>query len=139
MLRGLDDIKEATIKIKDMEVKAAITSGLGNARKILNKIREGSANYQIIEIMACPGGCINGGGQPLTFTRRNHDILKNRMESLYYEDRNKPIRKSHENPAIIKLYEEFLEKPNSPLAHKLLHTHYTNVKFKKIYTIYYLI
>ncbi|EJO5348246.1 iron hydrogenase small subunit [Clostridium botulinum] len=125
MLRGLDGIKEAKIKIKDMEINAAVTSGLGNARKILNKIRDGSADYQIIEIMACPGGCINGGGQPLTFTRKNHDTLKNRMESLYYEDRNKPIRKSHENPAIIKLYEEFLEKPNSDLAHKLLHTHYT--------------
>lgn len=124
-IRGLDDIKEATIKIKDMEVKAAVASGLGNARKILEKIRAGEADYQIIEIMACPGGCINGGGQPLTFTRRNHDILTNRMESIYGEDRNKKLRKSHENPEIIKLYEEFLGKPNSHKAHELLHTSYT--------------
>lgn len=123
-IRGLEGVKEATIKIKDLEVKAAVTSGLGNARAILDKIRAGTADYQLIEIMSCPGGCINGGGQPLTFIRHNHDLLKDRMESLYDEDRNKPLRKSHENPEIIKLYEEFLEKPNSHLAHKLLHTSY---------------
>lgn len=123
VIRGLDGIREATIKIKDMEVKAAIASGLGNARTLLNKIRNGEANYQIIEIMACPGGCIDGGGQP--YIHGNYDILSKRANALYEEDRNKPLRKSHENPAIIKLYEEFLGKPNSEKAHKLLHTHYT--------------
>ncbi|MBI6874945.1 NADH-dependent [FeFe] hydrogenase, group A6 [Clostridium aciditolerans] len=123
VIRGLDGIREATIKIKDMEVKAAIASGLGNARTLLNKIRNGEANYQIIEIMACPGGCIDGGGQP--YIHGNYDILSKRANALYEEDRNKPIRKSHENPAIIKLYEEYLGKPNSEKAHKLLHTHYT--------------
>lgn len=123
VIRGLDGIREATIKIKDMEVKAAIASGLGNARTLLNKIRNGEANYQIIEIMACPGGCIDGGGQP--YIHGNYDILSKRANALYEEDRNKPIRKSHENPAIIKLYEEYLGKPNSKKAHKLLHTHYT--------------
>ena len=123
VIRGLDGIREATIKIKDMEVKAAIASGLGNARTLLNKIRNGEANYQIIEIMACPGGCIDGGGQP--YIHGNYDVLSKRANALYEEDRNKPLRKSHENPAIIKLYEEFLGKPNSEKAHKLLHTHYT--------------
>lgn len=123
VIRGLDGIKEATIKIKDMEVKAAIASGLGNARKLLNNIREGKADYQIIEIMACPGGCIDGGGQP--YMHGNYEILQSRMDALYEEDRNKPLRKSHENPAIIKLYDEFLGKPNSEKAHKLLHTKYT--------------
>ncbi|AKA67935.1 NADH-dependent [FeFe] hydrogenase, group A6 [Clostridium scatologenes] len=124
IVRGLNGIKEASIKIKDLEVKAAIVSGLGNARKLLDKIREGTADYQIIEIMACPGGCIDGGGQP--YIHGKYEILKDRMNALYEEDRNKPLRKSHENPAIIKLYDEFLGKPNSEKAHKLLHTKYTN-------------
>lgn len=122
MIRGMEGLREATIQIKDMEIHAAISHGLGNARKLLEKIRSGEANYQIIEIMACPGGCIGGGGQP--FLHGNYDILKKRANAIYEEDRNKPIRKSHENPAIIKLYEEFLEKPNSEIAHKLLHTKY---------------
>jgi NADH-quinone oxidoreductase subunit G len=124
MVRGFDGIREATIKIKDLEVKAAIASGLGNARKLLNKIRDGKADYQIIEIMACPGGCIDGGGQP--FIHGKYDVLEKRMNALYEEDRNKQIRKSHQNPDIIKLYEEFLEKPNSHKAHELLHTKYKN-------------
>jgi len=122
LIRGLDGIREATIQINDMEVKAAIASGLGNARKLLTKIRNGEADYQIIEIMACPGGCIDGGGQP--YMHGHYEILERRANALYEEDRNKAIRKSHENPSIIKLYEEFLDKPNSPIAHELLHTHY---------------
>ncbi|SFR96843.1 NADH-dependent [FeFe] hydrogenase, group A6 [Anaeromicropila populeti] len=122
MIRGLDGIREATVQIKDREVKAAIANGLGNARILLNKIRNGEADYQIIEIMACPGGCINGGGQP--YLRGDYEVLKRRAGALYEEDQNKPIRKSHENPAIIKLYEEFLDKPNSEIAHHLLHTQY---------------
>lgn len=123
MIRGLDGIREATIPIGDMQVKAAIASGLGNARKLLNKIRSGEADYQIIEIMACPGGCIDGGGQP--YMHGHYEILKKRAQALYEEDRNKPLRKSHKNPAIVSLYDEFLGKPNSELAHKLLHTHYS--------------
>jgi NADH-quinone oxidoreductase subunit G len=122
MIRGMEGLREATIHIKDMEIKAAISFGLGNARKLLEKIRSGEGDYQIIEIMACPGGCIGGGGQP--FLHEKYDILDKRANAIYEEDRNKPIRKSHENPAIIKLYEEFLGKPNSELAHKLLHTKY---------------
>jgi NADH-quinone oxidoreductase subunit G len=122
MIRGLDETREATIQINDMEVKAAITHGLGNARSLLEKIRSGEANYHIIEIMACPGGCIGGGGQP--YLHGDYDILKKRANAIYEEDRSKTYRKSHENPAIIELYEEFLEKPNSDIAHKLLHTHY---------------
>jgi NADH-quinone oxidoreductase subunit G len=121
-LRGMEGIREATIQIKDMEVKAAIASGLGNARKLLEKVRSGEADYQIIEIMACPGGCINGGGQP--YLHGDYQILDKRANALYQEDRNKPLRKSHQNPAIIELYQDFLGKPNSELAHKLLHTHY---------------
>ncbi|PXV87717.1 NAD(P)-dependent iron-only hydrogenase catalytic subunit [Lachnotalea glycerini] len=123
MLRGMDGIREATIQIKDMQVKAAIASGLGNARKLLEKIRSGEADYQIIEIMACPGGCIDGGGQP--YLHGHYEKLEKRANALYQEDRNKPLRKSHQNPAIIQLYDEFLDKPNSEIAHKLLHTHYT--------------
>lgn len=123
VIRGLDGVKEATIDIDGMEVKAAIASGLGNARKLLTKIRNGEANYQIIEIMACPGGCIDGGGQP--YIHGDFSILEKRSNSIYEEDRSKAIRKSHENPAIIKLYDEFLDKPNSPIAHELLHTHYS--------------
>jgi len=123
MIRGMDGIREATIQIKDMEVKAAIASGLGNARKLLDKIRSGEANYHIIEIMACPGGCIDGGGQP--YMHGNYDILKKRANALYEEDRSKSLRKSHENPSIIELYDNFLDHPNSDIAHKLLHTHFS--------------
>ncbi len=122
MVRGLDGIREATIQVNAIQVNAAIAHGLGNARTLLNKIRSGEADYQIIEIMACPGGCIGGGGQP--FLHGNYEILKHRANAIYEEDRNKPIRKSHENPCIIKLYDEYLDKPNSELAHKLLHTEY---------------
>jgi len=121
-VRGLDGIKEATVKIKDMEVKAAIASGLGNARKLLNKIRNGEADYQIIEIMACPGGCIDGGGQP--YIHGEYEILAKRANALYEEDRNKLLRKSHKNPEIIKLYKEFLGEPYGEKAHELLHTKY---------------
>lgn len=122
VIRGLEGIREATINIQGMEVKAAIASGLGNARALLNKIRNGEADYKIIEIMACPGGCIDGGGQP--YMHGHYEILKDRANALYEEDRGKAIRKSHENPSIIQLYEEFLDHPNSEIAHELLHTHY---------------
>lgn len=122
-VRGLEGIKEATVKVADLEVKAAIASGLGNARRLLEKIRKGEAQYHIIEIMACPGGCLNGGGQP--FIHGDDEILEKRMKSLYVADKDMAIRKSHENPYIKKLYEEFLGEPGSHKAHELLHTHYT--------------
>ncbi|HQB84692.1 MAG TPA: iron hydrogenase small subunit, partial [Candidatus Rifleibacterium sp.] len=90
---------------------------------LLEKIRKGEAQYHIIEIMACPGGCLNGGGQPYTGGRCD-EILAKRMEAIYRDDKNAKIRKSHQNPSIKKLYEEFLGKPGSELSHKLLHTHY---------------
>ncbi len=123
MIRGLDGVREAIIPIKDMQVKAAIANGLGNARNLLEKIRKGEAEYQIIEIMACPGGCIDGGGQP--YMHGHYEILSKRANALYEEDRGKTIRKSHESPSIQKLYREYLGEPNGPLAHKLLHTHYS--------------
>lgn len=122
-VRGLEGIKEATVNVGGIEVKAAISSGLGNARTLLEKIRKGEAEYHIIEIMACPGGCINGGGQP--YARDNGETLQKRMEAIYTDDKNSKIRKSHENPSIKKLYENFLDKPGSDKAHKLLHTQYT--------------
>lgn len=121
-VRGMEGIREATVKINDMDVNVAVAHGLGNARKLLESIREGKANYHAIEIMACPGGCIGGGGQP--YIKGDTDILKARSKAIYAEDEGKALRKSHENPAIKKLYEEFLGKPNSEKSHELLHTHY---------------
>ena len=122
-VRGLDGVKEATIKVKDIYVNVAIASGLGNARALLEKVKNGDSHYHLIEIMACPGGCINGGGQP--YSKDDTSILEKRRASLYKEDKNKAIRKSHENPYIIKLYDEFLEHPYSEKSHALLHTHYS--------------
>ena len=125
-VRGLTGIKEATVNVAGTQIKVAIASGLGNARTLLNKIRKGEATYHAIEIMACPGGCLNGGGQP--YFHGDTSILEKRKQALYDEDRNKTIRKSHENPYIQKLYREFLGEPGSHLAHELLHTHYTKRK-----------
>ncbi len=121
-LRGFDGIKEASVMIKGTEVKIAVASGLGNARKLLEEIQAGKTSYHAIEIMACRGGCIGGGGQP--YHHGNVDILKKRMEGLYSEDESKVIRKSHENPYIIDLYEKFLGEPYGEKSHELLHTHY---------------
>lgn len=121
-VRGMMGVKEATVDLDGTELRVAVTSGLGNARKILERIRAGKESYHAIEIMACPGGCINGGGQPYLKGRRG--ILAKRMEGLYAEDEKKAIRKSHENPAVLKLYEEFLGEPGGEKAHALLHTHY---------------
>ena len=122
-VRGLKGIKEATVKVGDVEVNAAIASGLGNARILLEKIRSGEANYHIIEVMACPGGCLNGGGQP--YIKGDETVLQKRLEAIYTDDQNATIRKSHDNPYIKKLYEDFLGEPGSEKSHKLLHTHYT--------------
>ena len=123
-VRGLENIKKATIKLNGVELHVGIAHGLGNARKLLNEIREGKSEFHAIEIMACPGGCIGGGGQPLH--HGNSALLKARSQALYQEEEHKPLRKSHENPDIIKLYEEYLGKPLSEKAHHLLHTHYFN-------------
>ncbi|MPW24535.1 NADH:ubiquinone oxidoreductase [Alkalibaculum sp. M08DMB] len=127
-LRGMQGIKEATIDINGMSINIAVSHGLGNARHLLEKIRSGKANYHAIEIMACPGGCIGGAGQP--FHHGDLSILDKRMNGLYKEDRGKTLRKSHENPMIKKLYDEFLGEPYGEKAHELLHTTY--VARKKI-------
>ena len=125
-VRGMEGIKEAFVKINDIDVKVAIASGLGNARKLLEAIRAGESSYHLIEIMACPGGCINGGGQP--YSNDYEDILSKRMSVLYNEDKNKTLRKSHDNLYIKKIYDEFLGEPYGVKAHELLHTHYAKRK-----------
>lgn len=129
-LRGLDGVREATIDFDGLPLRIGIAAGLGNARRLLNEIRTGKSQFHAIEVMACPGGCIGGGGQPLH--HGDSEIIKARAAAIYEEDRKKPLRKSHENPFIIKLYEEFLDKPNSEIAHHLLHTHYFEKKKKII-------
>jgi len=126
-VRGTEGIKEATLTVAGTEVKVAVVSGLGNARKVLNDIREGKANYHFIEVMACPGGCVNGGGQPIVCNsvRMDVDIKSERAKALYAEDKAAKVRKSHENPDVIKIYEEYLGEPGGHKAHELLHTHYT--------------
>ena len=121
-LRGMDWIRESTIDFNGTPIKIGIAHGLGNARKLLQDIKDGKSQYHAIEIMACPGGCIGGGGQPLHYGDSN--ILLARQKALYSEDKSKMIRKSHENPSIKKLYSEFLGSPMSTKAHELLHTHY---------------
>jgi iron only hydrogenase large subunit-like protein len=106
-----------------MDLNIAIANGLGNARKLLEDIRDGKAEYHAIEIMACPGGCVGGGGQP--YHGNDINVLRKRAEAVYEEDRGKAIRMSHQNPDIIKLYDEFLGEPYSEKAHHLLHTTYT--------------
>lgn len=122
-LRGFEGVRSATVKVGDMDLNIGIAHGLGNARELLEEIRGGNPrNFHAIEIMACPGGCIGGGGQP--YHHGDTEILKKRQAAIYTEDRNKPIRKSHENPFVKELYAEYFEKPMSHKAHKLLHTHY---------------
>ena len=121
-LRGLDGIRTASIDFDGTAIHIGIAHGLGNARKLLDGIREGVYNFHAIEIMACPGGCIGGAGQPLH--HGNAEVIKARFNAIYREDATKPIRKSHENTYVVKLYEEFLGKPMSEKAHHLLHTQY---------------
>ena len=125
-VRGEEGIKRTTVKIGDKEVKAVVAHGLKNAQIIMDEIQSGKADYQFVEIMACPGGCIMGGGQPIRTSkeRATMDIRKLRADCLYSIDEESVIRKSHENPVIKKLYNEFLEKPGSHKAHELLHTEY---------------
>lgn len=129
-LRGMEGIRSATVDFDGLELSIGIAHGLGNARKLLDDIKAGKSHYHAIEIMACPGGCIGGGGQPLH--HGDSSILKARQKAIYQEDANKPIRKSHENPSIIKLYEEFLGKPLGEKSHHLLHTVYFDKSKKPI-------
>ena len=123
-VRGLDGVKEAKVEVAPgVSVNVAVASGLGNTRKVLDMVRKDRTRFQAIEIMACPGGCINGGGQPYIHGNRA-ETLQRRMEGLYAEDCGKSIRLSHENPDIKKLYEEFLGTPGGEKSHHLLHTVY---------------
>ena len=130
-VRGTAGIKEASYKVGGMNVKVAVASGLSNAKVLCEKIKKGEADYQFVEIMCCPGGCVNGGGQPIldTYTRREVDFKALRAKALYDEDKAKKIRKSHENPIVKDIYANFLGKPGSHKAHEILHTKY--VKRKK--------
>jgi NADH-quinone oxidoreductase subunit G len=123
-VRGLEGVKETTVDIDGLKLNIAVTNGLGNARKVLEKIERGEANYHAIEIMACPGGCIGGGGQP--YIHGDTRIIEKRKQGIYAIDGGSKLRKSHENPSIKKLYADFLGEPGSDKAHKLLHTHYSN-------------
>ena len=127
-VRGLEGIKEATVTLGGVELKAAVAHSTGAAKELIQRIKSGEATYHFVEVMACPGGCVNGGGQPIVeaFKRLDVDPRAARAAGLYAEDEAKVIRKSHENPDIQKLYKEFLGEPNSHKAHELLHTHYTD-------------
>ena len=124
-VRGLDGVKEATLKIAGKDVKVAVVHGTKNARTILEKVKAGE-HYDFIEIMACPGGCINGGGQPIvdSKTKATVDVKALRAKALYTEDERATVRKSHENPYVQMLYKEYFGEPCSHKAHELLHTHY---------------
>ncbi|MBQ8057277.1 MAG: iron hydrogenase small subunit [Ruminococcus sp.] len=125
-VRGMEDIKEATYDVAGMQVKVAVTSGLKNAAKLLDKVKSGEADYQFIEVMCCPGGCINGGGQPIVdgHTRNFVDVKGLRSAALYDDDKNLTYRKSHKNPEITAIYADYLGEPGSHKAHELLHTSY---------------
>lgn len=125
-IRGIEGVKEAELTIAGKKVKVAVCHGTKNARALLERVKAGE-KYDFIEVMACPGGCVNGGGQPIVSSedRIGKDIRVERAKALYEEDRNATIRKSHENPVIQKLYETYFEKPCSHKAHELLHTTYT--------------
>jgi len=128
MVRGLEGIKEATFTLGGKELKVAIAHSTGAAKELIQRIKAGDASYAFVEVMACPGGCVNGGGQPIVeaYKRLDVDPRAARAAGLYAEDEAKTIRKSHENPDIQKLYKEFLGEPNSHKAHELLHTTYTD-------------
>jgi NADP-reducing hydrogenase subunit HndD len=125
--RGKDGIKEFTVELPGVTLKGAVVSGTGNARKVLERIKSGEASYHFVEFMGCPGGCVTGGGQPIVDaqTRLDLDVFERRAAAIYDEDKSLPVRRSHENPFIDKLYKEYLEEPNSHKAHHLLHTEYT--------------
>ena len=125
-VRGMEGIKEASYTVNGMEIKLAVVSGTANAEKLLNKVKAGEADYHFIEVMGCPGGCVNGGGQPYqpASVRNFTDVRAKRAEALYAIDAANSVRRSHENPAIKSIYDEFFGEPNSHKAHEVLHTTY---------------
>lgn len=125
--RGEEGIKEFSVELPELTLKGAVVSGTGNARKLLEKIKAGEVEYHFIEVMGCPGGCVTGGGQPIVDAKvkMDIDVFANRAAALYSEDTHAPIRKSHDNPVVKKIYEEYLGEPNGHKAHHLLHTTYT--------------
>lgn len=127
-VRGLEGIKEATVNVNGTDINVAIVHGTANAAKLLNAIRAGEKTYHFIEVMGCPGGCVTGGGQPIVDARTRYfvDPRAARAAATYSEDESMAIRKSHKNPAVQKLYAEFLGEPNSHIAHELLHTTYVD-------------
>ena len=128
-VRGMDGIKEASYTVGSLTLNVAVASGLENAKKVLEAVRNGEKNYHFIEIMCCPGGCINGGGQPIqpNWVRDTVDVRGLRAGVLYQEDLDLPERKSHKNSAVMDIvYKEFFGEPNSHTAHKYLHTHYVD-------------
>lgn len=130
-VRGMEGVREASIKVENVkpewsflegaELKVAVAHGLANAKQLMTAIRDGKAHYHFVEIMACPGGCLGGGGQPIPTSPA---IRQKRAEAIYAEDEGLPIRKSHENPEIVQIYQEFLGEPLGHRSHELLHTHY---------------
>lgn len=129
-VRGIEGVKETEIDLGDMKLRAAVAHGTANAKALLEKVKSGDKTYDFIEVMGCPGGCVTGGGQPIVDSRTLAEVdpKELRAAAIYEEDRNLPIRKSHENPSIKKLYDDFLGEPNSHKAHGLLHTHYVERK-----------
>jgi NADH-quinone oxidoreductase subunit G/NADP-reducing hydrogenase subunit HndD len=120
-IRGLKGYKEVKLRVGDLELGAAVVSGLGNARKLLNEIRAGRKDIHFVEVMTCPGGCISGGGQPID---TDTEAVKARLQALYLIDRDDRVRVSHRNESISRLYSEFLGQPLGEKSHHLLHTHY---------------
>ncbi|HRI46635.1 MAG TPA: NADH-dependent [FeFe] hydrogenase, group A6 [Ignavibacteriaceae bacterium] len=122
-VRGLDGIKETSLNINNIDINIAVVNGIGNAAPILDELREGKSKYHFVEVMACPGGCINGGGQPI---HQKTDKVIKRMKALYEIDKKMVLRRSYENESIKKLYDEFLGEPGGHVSHELLHTHYVD-------------
>jgi len=125
-VRGIEGVKVAEVEVPGLTIRAAVAHGLGNARKLMDQIRAGEADYHFIEVMACPGGCVTGGGQPIqpSSITNEIDLKAERAKAIYAEDESITFRKSHKNENMMKLYEEYFEKPGSHKAHELLHTHY---------------
>ena len=130
-IQGLEGVKVASVKVEGAkgdwafldgaELKVAVASGLGNAQKVIDMVKSGEAEFHFVEVMTCPGGCIGGGGQPRFTT---NEVRMKRLEAIYQEDEHRELRKSHENPFVCKLYEEYLGAPCGEISHHLLHTHY---------------
>ena len=131
-VRGIKGIKEAEYDLNGVKVKVAVASGLTNAKQLCDKIKKGECDYTFVEVMCCPGGCVNGGGQPIqsAYTRRQVDLRSKRAKALYDEDKKAKIRKSHENEGVQRLYKEFFGEPGSHKAHEILHTSYVDRKHK---------